>query len=239
MIAALDRPLPDAVVAGTDLATAIDALRRATSVSFFINWRALEAAGVQRDTPIPDRALGGMALGDAIMAVCADVHPPLECEADEDMVVITTAADASRDTLTRTYDVRDLVEGGGTTQLEAQLRSHVSPGSWRGDHADAFGTLRGLSGQLIVSATPTMQHELATHLNELRLRRSRVRFAKRAGMLIGGATAAAALTLLGHSLVLWRRRLRNGLCACCGYDLRMTPQCCPECGTISHRPAPA
>jgi hypothetical protein len=43
--------------------------------------------------------------------------------------------------------------------------------------------------------------------------------------------------LIGRRGRLKRRRLRRGLCIACGYDVRMSPDRCPECG-LTTSPAP-
>ena len=53
-----------------------------------------------------------------------------------------------------------------------------------------------------------------------------------AGLVVG---LPSMLVGTAHAILSWRarRRLGAGLCPGCGYDLRATPDRCPECGRVA------
>lgn len=52
-------------------------------------------------------------------------------------------------------------------------------------------------------------------------------------MLLWPFPLCGVLATAGFCTAEWRRRRLSGCCKRCGYDMRATPERCPECGTVA------
>jgi hypothetical protein len=149
------------------LIDAVDAMRHASRQDIFVNWKAVEAAGVRRDTPVSIVLRNKTTLGTAmhlLLDVAAGGRDRLGLTVDDGVITVSTTRDLAKNTLTRVYDVRDLV-GPDDGQRERRvgalnrlLRTTIDPKSWRDNGGEgSTGALRELQGQIIVTQTPENQ----------------------------------------------------------------------------------
>ena len=176
----LQRRVPEVRFDAIGMAEVIDFLRDVTGMNIVVNWRALEAAGVEKDAPIDLRLknatlvqvlrqMGKVVGGEAVQ---------LGFAIDGGSIVFTTAEDASHQTRIRSYDISDLA-GAATTQpgaegtiaaletIKSAIMDNVSPDAWR----EQGGTVAGISivGNKFLVRAPDMMHlEVDELLAELR-----------------------------------------------------------------------
>lgn len=111
LLAQLGRKLPEVKFDGVPFTDVIDFFRDTTKTNIFVNWKAIDDAGIDRKAPVTAR-LYNARFAKALQIILDSVSTPksnLKFVIDEGVITVSTAADFARNVLTRVYDVRDLV----------------------------------------------------------------------------------------------------------------------------------
>jgi Flp pilus assembly secretin CpaC/uncharacterized membrane protein YgcG len=109
--AQLDRRLPEVKFDAVGFSDVVDFLRDLTQANIFVNWRALEAAGVDKNAPVTAR-LRDVPFSKVLRTILDDVSGgtvKLGYTIDEGVITISTDDDLAKNTSTRVYDIRDLI----------------------------------------------------------------------------------------------------------------------------------
>jgi beta-lactamase regulating signal transducer with metallopeptidase domain len=107
----LDRMIPEMNLDAQRFSDVIDFLRDLSGANIFVNWKSLEAAGVERDTPVTARFRNirfGKLLSIVLDAVSGG-QQKLAYAKDEGVITISTVADLSKNVVVRVFDIRDLL----------------------------------------------------------------------------------------------------------------------------------
>jgi len=107
---ALTTIVPSVNLNGASLADAMEFLRDVSGANLHVNWRALEAAGIAKDTPLNIR-LRDVRMEKVLRTLLVEASPsvPLTYYAEEGVIEVTTAEIADQQMITRVYPVDDLL----------------------------------------------------------------------------------------------------------------------------------
>src|SRR5262249_5856566 len=109
--AILDKRLPEIRFDQVALSDVVDFLRDVTGANVFVNWKTIEAAGVEKTAPVSAR-LRDIKFSKALTTILSDVGGgavKLSYTVDDGVITISTAEDLNKNTVINVYDIRDLL----------------------------------------------------------------------------------------------------------------------------------
>lgn len=106
---ALDRRLPELSFDAVPFSDALEALKDAAGLNLFVDWKTLEAAGIDKTTPVTFRARG-MTARKVLARLLREAGGgnQLTFEVTQGSVEVTTQEEADKRLEVRVYDIRDL-----------------------------------------------------------------------------------------------------------------------------------
>jgi hypothetical protein len=174
--AALEKQIPSINFAMVSLADAIDQLRDVSGANVFVNWRALEVAGVAKNQSI-NITLRQVSLRKVLSLLLHESSGEkgaiLGWILDDGVIYISTVEDINRRVQIKIYEVRDLLDPRAVEKkgqvLMLMITDAVNPDSWF--HRGGNGTIKFIDGKLVITQTYNNHQaieDLLTHLREFR-----------------------------------------------------------------------
>jgi hypothetical protein len=165
----LERQLPELQFDGVGLNDVIDFLRDVSGTNIVVNWKSLEAAGVDKNTPMTAK-LRNIKFSKALNVLLdsAGGGSGLVVWRPEGNVITITAGSARGKVVQRTYDVKDLVaDGGKADSLLRMITGSIDADSWK-DNGGKTGTIKLEAGKLVITQTEANQKSIANLLARAR-----------------------------------------------------------------------
>jgi hypothetical protein len=189
LLAALNREIPEVRFDNVGFGDVVNFLRDLTGANIFVHWRAIEAAGIDRNAPVTLH-LRGVTLATLLKTLMTDLGGgvvPLCYAIDAGVITITRQDLRPHSVETRAYDIRDLIVSlvdlnsivhGGKKKLNVTsaqwvhafirwIEDTVAAETWC-DNGGAIGLIREWAGQLIVTQTPENLRQIEQLIEQIR-----------------------------------------------------------------------
>lgn len=175
----LDVTLADVQFRSVPLERAIDELRDLTHANIVVEWKQLEAAGVEPTAPVRVR-LWDVTLDKALRIVLDDVDQNLGFQEQGGIITISTRERLASKTVIQVYDIRPLIEALAGRVAPNETITHaeiidsvtklvenlIDTDSWK-DNGGSVGSIYEVPGLLVVQQTPSVQRRVQGLLEDL------------------------------------------------------------------------
>jgi hypothetical protein len=164
----LNRHLREVHFSSNALSDVIDDLRDRSGANMYVDWPALEKAGISRNATVT------MRLKDVSLASTLDLllnstknQVDLTYTVEHGAIIISTVASARDHLLVETYILPEAKNRqSDIDSLEETIESTIDPPSWR-DNGGSAGSVRGYDGRLVVTANALNQKAVGLLILEL------------------------------------------------------------------------
>jgi beta-lactamase regulating signal transducer with metallopeptidase domain len=154
--------VPDVSFEGVGLSDVLSFLRDVSGANIFVNWKALDAASVDRNAPVTVQMkhVKFSKVLDMVLESAGGGQSRLAYYFNDNVLTISTADDAGKMTVTRVYDVRDLLPPGDAKgradELVKAIVNSCASDSWK-TNGGSVGAVTPVDSLLVVVQTEENQ----------------------------------------------------------------------------------